>query len=171
MYCPQCASANQDDAKFCRTCGANLSLIGQALSGSLPEPSSGKRRRQLAKSPSEPAPNLGQGITQAFLGLGFLLVTLAVFLFAPGGRHWWFWMLIPTFGILGKGVSEIVNAVMHQKTLAAPPAPNALPNAAPANLPASGYRTRNTGDLIPPSVTEGTTRHLEEVELRPKEKV
>ncbi|MGI9105935.1 MAG: zinc-ribbon domain-containing protein, partial [Pyrinomonadaceae bacterium] len=37
MYCPKCGTQNVDDASFCRGCGANVSLIPQALDGRLPE--------------------------------------------------------------------------------------------------------------------------------------
>ena len=36
MFCPKCASQNIDGASFCRVCGANISLVPQALSGQLP---------------------------------------------------------------------------------------------------------------------------------------
>jgi len=36
MYCPQCAARNSDDAKFCRVCGENLTVIAQAMSRHLP---------------------------------------------------------------------------------------------------------------------------------------
>ncbi len=169
MYCPQCASAHQEDVKFCRNCGANLSLIEQALSGDLPSSQVARPRRHSAPLQPERAANLGHGITQAFLGLGFLLVSFSVFRFAPGGSRWWFWLLIPAFAILGRGVSEIVNAVLQQKGLVAPPTPTALPNA-PKRLSADQHRVHHTGELAPPSVTEGTTRHLDAAEVKPKEK-
>ena len=33
MFCPKCATQNIDGASFCRVCGANISLVPQALSG------------------------------------------------------------------------------------------------------------------------------------------
>ncbi|HSF24664.1 MAG TPA: hypothetical protein VLE20_10580, partial [Blastocatellia bacterium] len=79
------------------------------------------------------------------------------FFFAPAGKLWWFWLLIPAFAMLGKGVAEIVTALQAQKlsppaTYAAmPPAVNSV------NLPPQpNYET-----LPPPSVTETTTRHLD----------
>jgi hypothetical protein len=32
MYCPQCGTESQSDLKFCRSCGANLKVIGKAVS-------------------------------------------------------------------------------------------------------------------------------------------
>jgi hypothetical protein len=36
MYCPQCANP-VDGTKFCRSCGANVSLVPQALAGQAPD--------------------------------------------------------------------------------------------------------------------------------------
>ncbi len=44
MFCPKCATQNVDGASFCRSCGANISLIPQALSGQLPTATAGDYR-------------------------------------------------------------------------------------------------------------------------------
>lgn len=163
MYCPQCATGNLDNASFCRGCGANISLVSQALTGSVPaapvptgwdEYSSDKRRR------GKELPSIEKGIKNIFMGVAFLLAALGAFRFAPGGKNWWFWLLIPAFAMLGGGVAEMMRFKMGKNAaLPAAPEPNAVPAAAsprPHALP-----RRNTAELIqPPSVTEGTTRHL-----------
>ena len=35
MFCPKCATQNLDGASFCRACGANISLVPQALTGQM----------------------------------------------------------------------------------------------------------------------------------------
>ncbi len=35
MFCPKCAAQNLDGASYCRVCGANISLVPQALTGQL----------------------------------------------------------------------------------------------------------------------------------------
>lgn len=110
----------------------------------------------------EKEPRLDKAISSVFTGVGFLLVALSVMLFAPGGRIWWFWMLIPSFTLLGGGVAEYVRYQQSrgqeiklpgiQTTQALPPQPARV----------SAVPTRNTSELLqPPSVTEGTTRHLD----------
>ena len=32
MYCPQCGTESTSDLKYCRSCGANLKVIGKAVS-------------------------------------------------------------------------------------------------------------------------------------------
>ncbi|MGH9956462.1 MAG: zinc-ribbon domain-containing protein, partial [Pyrinomonadaceae bacterium] len=33
MFCPKCAAQNLDGASYCRVCGANISLVPQAITG------------------------------------------------------------------------------------------------------------------------------------------
>lgn len=156
MFCPNCGSQNAEGTKFCRTCGANLSLVPQALTGELSNDRSSRRRRRREQ---EGPPNIGHGITKLFMGIGFIFVALGAWRFAPAGRLWWFWMLIPAFTMLGKGISEIITASitlkqMHgiQPTTAAMP-PRRVTGELPPEPPAF--------QLPPPSVTEDTTRHLD----------
>jgi hypothetical protein len=153
MYCPNCAVQNADDAKFCRGCGANLSLVPQALTGQLPQGRHGRHRHDPR---SEGEPSLGNGITQTFMGLGFLTVAIVLWL----TRMWWgVWMLIPAFIFMGRGIAGIVTAVQAQQSAAArghipaPPSPNTgpMPVQTPPELMAP-----------PASVTESTTKLFDE---------
>jgi hypothetical protein len=90
------------------------------------------------------------------MGLGFIMVALALAL-SNSGRGWWFWMLIPAFSLLGKGIASIVTTLQAQRInppvnyTAMPPAVNTT------GLPSQP----NFETLPPPSVTETTTRHLD----------
>jgi hypothetical protein len=155
MYCPTCATQNTDGTKFCRACGTNLSLVPQALTGRLPEAPRGRRHRQAFEH-GGPA-NIGRGITKVFMGLGFIMVAASAFFFAPAGHIWWFWMLIPAFTLLGKGVAEIVTAQQAQRAN-----PGSGYTAMPAAVNTTGLPPQpNFETLPPPSVTETTTRHLD----------
>ena len=167
MFCPKCATQNMDGARFCRACGADISLVPQAMSGRLPEAQSpdvdalgqtgDSIRRRRRRHSGEP--NLEKGIKNIFMGIGFLLVTIML-AFMPMGRGWWFWMFIPAFTMLGGGIAEIARAKLGeslQSSVASPAV--AVPPVQQANEFAP---RRNTSELVlpPPSVTEGTTRHL-----------
>jgi hypothetical protein len=149
MYCPNCAVSN-DDAKYCRGCGANLSLVPQALTGQLPNADSSRSHK---RGKHGKGPDLGDGIQKISLGVAFLLIAF-ILGFVGGGRGWWFWLLIPSFALLGKGVAEIVTAKLTPGAAAQAPMPPAY---RPAEMP-----PHITGPIVPPpSVTEGTTRHLD----------
>jgi len=157
MFCPKCATQNIEGASFCRSCGANISLIPHALTGQLPtRPQNDERwsRRKRRRG----APTVDEGIRSVVMGFGFIAVAAALALFGQGiGAHvWWFWLLIPAFGCLGRGIAEIVRA-NQLKSSQASDQQKLTYVAPPQQLP-----TTNTAELRPPapSVTEGTTRHL-----------
>ena len=154
MYCPNCASQNNDDAKFCRTCGSNLSLISQALTGELPQGRHGKH----GKSHKNP-PSVANGVATIIGGLGFIVTAFGCLYYAPAGQIWWFWMFIPAFGAIGTGVAECLRA----KQLASPAAGHAqvAPHQPNTNeLPPQ--RTPSELPAPPSSVTESTTRLFDE---------
>lgn len=160
MFCPKCASQNIDGAHFCRACGANISLVPQALTGQLPvaptEHSSGRGRRR--RRDYDHQPTQAEGVRNVVMGFGFIAVALALAIFGRpiGAQVWWFWMLIPAFGMLGKGISDIMRA-NQARTL-----PPGNPQQTPYISPQSDVPQTYTNELRPPvaSVTEGTTRHL-----------
>ncbi len=160
MFCPKCGGQNPETGKFCRTCGTDLGNVTQALTGVLPQP------RQILDHKGKPV-SWDRAIPKLFTGLAFLAVTLV--LFATGrGNGWWFWMLIPAFTSLGAGVAQLVQLRKAEKGgmmySSQPEFPPQQQNAAlppPQTTwtpPESRYKT---GDLVPPSVTDSTTRHLE----------
>jgi len=158
MFCPKCAAQNVDQASFCRVCGANISLVPQALNGQLTTAAdnAGEVRRGGKRRDREPG--LEAAIPTFFTGIAFLVVSL-VLAFSQMGYGWWFWMLIPAFSCLGSSIAQyckyresrnrIARSAANQSSLGAPTAVTSFP-------------VRNTGEMLPPpaSVTEGTTRHL-----------
>ena len=157
MFCPNCGSQNVDGVRYCRTCAANLSLVPQALTGELKEDRETRRMRRRHRG--EETPNLAHGINKSVMGIGFLLVAFCALLFSPAGRLWWFWLLIPAFAMLGKGISEIFLArgalkQMHGNT---PTVNNMPPRRVTGELPPEPP----SYTVPPPSVTEQTTRHLD----------
>lgn len=162
MYCPKCSEPNRDDIKFCRKCGANLEMVKDALTGRLPQASTATPAQHGDKH----APSMEHAIQKIFAGLGFIFVAFACLFFAPAGKIWWFWMFIPAFGSLGKGVAEYYGVKNRQQQSA--PHTNQLPQyqqppyqqpAIPPPPASVDYRPRNTGEMAqPPSVTESTTK-------------
>jgi hypothetical protein len=93
------------------------------------------------------------------MGIAFLLVSAAL-AFSRIGRGWWFWMLIPAFSMMATGLAQYIRVKERDKR-AFQPGGFGQPTMQPPP-PVSTFPVRNTGELVapPPSVTEGTTRHL-----------
>ncbi len=161
MFCPKCGGQNPDDGKFCRGCGTGLSSVSQALTGNIPQ------ARPMLDRRGKPI-SYDRAIVKIFTGLAFMAVTIAL-AFSRTGYGWWYWMLIPAFTSLGAGVAQLVQlrqagkGGMVDPTISVEPLPSAQNTALPPQQtefvsPESRYKT---GDLVPPSVTDATTRHLE----------
>lgn len=157
MFCPKCASQNVDGAHFCRACGANISLVPQALAGQLPVAPAEESSRRGRRGRPEKEPTFDEGVRNLVMGFGFIAVAIALAIFGRpiGAQVWWFWMLIPAFGLLGKGIAEIVRF----NQLKTPPAsPAQMPYAPPYEALPQSHASASRGPVA--SVTEGTTRHL-----------
>ena len=151
MFCPKCATQNLDGASFCRSCGANISLVPQALTGQITRPAEEKalteeeaslrygrnwRRRELT---------LETALKRMFLGIAFVFISLA--LSRSIGAGWWFWMLIPAALFMGSGIAQYMRL-------------KELQNRPMQTLPPPPVRATEHLMSPPASVTEGTTRHL-----------
>lgn len=163
MFCPQCAAKNLEGASFCRVCGANISLIPQALTGQLQQSRDVDEdlevgRRALGKL-SRREPSLEHAIKKFFSGVAFVFVALALW-YTRMGYGWWFWMLIPAFSMIGSGVAQYVRVKEREKR-SFQPRNQVQPSLQPPRQ-VDAFPVRSTGELVapPPSVTEGTTRHL-----------
>src|SRR5882724_1478454 len=96
MFCPKCATQNVDGASFCRSCGANISLVPQALSGQLAARDDDKYDRGSRRKRRR-EPTLDEGIRHFMMGLAFMIISVLVGRYSPGGWTWWYWLLIPAF--------------------------------------------------------------------------
>ncbi len=163
MFCPKCGTQNPETGKFCRSCGTDLGNVSQALTGNLRQP------QTLVDHKGRPV-SWERAIMKMFSGLAFLAVS--IFLAMSGtGRGWWFWLLIPAFTSLGYGVAQWIQLRKFERGMPVYSPGSSTPSlrgpdlsALPPNQteyiapPESRYKT---GDLVPPSVTDNTTRHLE----------
>ncbi len=171
MFCQKCGTKNPENGKFCRSCGTDLMPTAEAFSEKtskgfgMMEP---MQPMSLMSQKAKPI-SLESSFGKIFMGLAFLTVSV-ILGFTGKASGWWFWMLIPAFGILGSGIAQYLQ-IKHSRSQGLSSAPQILPNeirsarqnALPPTqteyvAPDSRYKT---GDLVPPSVAEGTTRHLE----------
>ena len=76
MYCPQCATANPADVKFCRSCGLELEPLVSALT------------RSAAKKPGKPDPDTEDWVDKRIKGVsavtrGSILMAVSFLLILP----------------------------------------------------------------------------------------
>lgn len=176
MFCPRCAAHNIDDARYCRVCGADISLLPQMLSGQFTTDLANadeagveekeKRHKGKHKDKEKKAPTLEKAFENIGVAVAFLVISVMVARFMPGGHVWWFWLLIPSFACAGEGIGQLIRikrekALLQQQqgtqATQAATLPHVSREAQLKNLP-----PRDTSEMLmpPPSVTEGTTRHL-----------
>ncbi len=169
MYCPQCANPIDDNQKFCRSCGANVSLVPQALTGQLPvvaleeDENTRHGRRKHRK-----VPTIEGAIGKIFSGIGFIIAACFITFWFPGGFTWGWSFFIPAFALIGEGIGHYLklkeNERKGQPIVFQPPSsrrssqPNFQSNPQPAELSAP-----TTSELQhPSSITENTTKHLKQ---------
>ena len=159
MFCPECATQNLSEAKFCRACGTNLEVVSLALAADAGSPvksedsanntaidSLAKRRAGMR--------NVVQGSILLFISALLALIGLLI---STKPASWLFvwsvffgWMACWGAVSLAIGSSKLVESKFMLPKSKAADRGSALP---PAN---------HTDALPPFSVTEHTTRHLEE---------
>ncbi len=179
MFCPRCGVNNLDDARFRRACGADISLVPQALNRQLPagafdvleveeqEKGSGKKERKYKfKEP----PTLEQGLQNIFASVALFVIFYVAFFYYGGSFYIWGWLLIPALSCFGEGIGQIIRSGRE---------PRAHPHDAAfrAGSLAAAMRDKqlaapDTSEIIAahqPSVTESTTRHLVVPPTSPRE--
>ncbi len=178
MFCPKCGTKNPDDGKFCRSCGVDLGIVSAALNGPKAplygvgglDPGTAHIKSESGRR-SDPAEVYGDSIKSIISGVGFLIVAIVlVTTNVANGQKWWWAMLFPAFTFLAKGISDLMKSrkmeamrpQFHSSAgnmVGSAPVVNALPSTQADYI--SPDSTYTTGDLVPLSVTDNTTRHLE----------
>lgn len=180
MFCPKCGTKNPEDGKFCRSCGVDLAPVSAAISGGSPTTFGDMgiyvdtaHPRTRAKSKSDPHEVYGDSIRSIISGIGFLVVSIVLLVTGVAGGHAWWWaMLFPAFTFLAKGISDLMKSrkmlearqagsyvSASQPSIGSAQANASLPTPQTEFIPPS--TPYKTGDLVPPSITDSTTRHLE----------
>lgn len=190
MFCPKCGTQNPEDGKYCRSCGTDISNVNAAMTKSSSSTvnsfatmfdemdwgmesgsGSGAQRRGLARR-KDPNEVYGDSIRAMLSGLGFVIVSMALYFTNVANGRVWFWaLLFPAFTFLAKGISDHLKYrkmaqssqtqfnSYNQTSFGASQPTNALPPQQQQYVqPDTRYKT---GDLAPPSVTDSTTKLLE----------
>ncbi|MCI0663613.1 MAG: hypothetical protein L0220_21325 [Acidobacteria bacterium] len=159
MYCPNCATPI-DGVKFCRSCGSNVSLVPQALSGELKNVTNDLSWKRQSGRHRRKDLNIETTITTIFTGIGFLFVAIIVHFFIPAGIFWGWSLLIPAFACIGHGIGHYMQWKENQKQEQFPQ--SFLPHQINQPERAPQIIAPETSKVSPPdSVTEVTTKHLD----------
>jgi hypothetical protein len=164
MYCPQCATQNTDNAKFCRACGTDLAAVALVLTNKLPLPEAWlekygeSKRKVIMGALLLGAALLIGGVPALFIGVIFPLVMLWTVFFG--------W--IAAWGIvsLASGVGEMVKSQTMLRQMKQ--FDSGLTTTEPSELSSAAHEPRMLGDVTsaqpysPSSVTEHTTQLLGE---------
>jgi hypothetical protein len=138
MYCPTCSTHSSDGLKFCKSCGMNLSVVTQALSGGVVAVSDPLRDREFKRARKQ----ISDGIHGSAVGAA-LLVAAALPYFLIPKTPWMYTvsLLLALGGIvkLFRGVGSIIDAKVGPKLLD------------PALQP-RGTGGLNNGQSLPPGV-------------------
>ena len=179
MYCPQCATPHAEGAKFCRSCGTEMEAVALALSGKSVPPAEGGAKAVEAMTPQDCMEKRIEGYKGVASGLILmvvsLLIGLAMALFVPGDVPWiliwmvFFGWLAVWGGIeLANGVGAVIEAKARLRMIGMAGGEPVV-DTAPQQLssPGESVPIANSSSAFRPtpplSVTEGTTRNLDDL--------
>lgn len=174
MYCPNCGWNNQQGVKFCTRCGTNLGAVSDALTGKLGEASQiDERMIKLLKDYNKGRRDAVTGAVLIPAG-GVIMTILILAGLSPVASFFIIcWMFFWGIAALADGLGKYMAAGSEMKALNQIRSQGAL-NASREQLalmdetPTPRYATDPIN--TPASVTEQTTRHLEDHPYRVEKK-
>ena len=167
MYCPQCATANPADVKFCRSCGLELEAVVSALTkSSIKKPAKTElNAEQWVDKRIEGVSGVTRGAILMAVSL-LLLLPFALFLPASFGAPWiliWTvffgWMTVWGGIELAYGLSSLLESKTKLRFLNEA-GPNTIDAEDPEVPALNGDSQRRTAPHS--SITERTTRQLKD---------
>lgn len=173
MFCHKCGTNNPDNGKFCRQCGTDLAITAPPREIET-RPTDFYLDRKGRMRSSNPDDLWASGLKSTILGIGFLVVALVLLITnVANGHNWWWAMLFPAFSMLAGGIGNLAKSKRLEKkklssveqsqpTLFAQTSAGASLPPLQTDSVKPQRSVYDTGELIaPPSIVEGTTRHLE----------
>jgi hypothetical protein len=133
MFCPKCGSNQGEGRKFCTSCGTNLLVVSQALSGKIPQ-----SQHPLPPAhrfiPRDRERELSKGLSLAIIGGGIMVGRLITFLFTGfhDGSPFGFLGFIG-FVLLAIGVARVISYRARNVPPLTIPAPQANTDLYPPN--------------------------------------
>ena len=165
MYCPRCGvQASQSETKFCRACGADLTLVSQAMAGQISWRTHLLTRLDsffLSKREYKDRESAREGGWNLFLGASLLAISIWSLVTAEGGPVFWIVLLLFSLVSLKIGLG---NMRLYKRYLQGNSPPEIKPGKSDLTLLRidEGQKEpdkllKQTKPAVPPSVTEKTT--------------
>jgi len=178
MYCPQCATPNTDGVRFCRSCGMELEGVALVLSSRSAQPDEVGRARSESKTAEEWLDKRSAAVKSISTGVSLLVVSVligvAMAVFVPANIPWmlaWVvfvgWMTMWGGIAVATGIAGLLEAKSRLRRLGLggqeyaddATAKRLSPAGQPAMVWSPSPASRSSS---PSSVTEGTTKHLDD---------
>jgi hypothetical protein len=188
MYCPKCGSENQPDLKFCTRCGTNLAIVSDAITGKPIDKSwSEDPLIEILKRYYDGKRSTAVGVGSMLIGVIFLAILLklnvpenlaGVLLNGVAACALIYGAIAIIAGIAGwiesgselkvLGYDNPKNIVPKPKTpIAELPSASTVISVKSYNTDSISASVKQDDSMAtPPSVTEQTTRHLEEQDAK-----
>jgi len=173
MYCPQCATPNADGARFCRSCGMELEAVALMLRERLAQPTEVSGTKSESKTSQDWLENRSKGVKSISTGVSLLIVSIligvAMAFFVPPNIPWilaWAvlvgWMAMWGGVELGNGIAGVLEAKNRLRFLGLAVRESGV-DTTPRELSSAESEIISKRSSSPSSVTEGTTRHLDDL--------
>jgi hypothetical protein len=179
MFCPQCGSPNNDGVKFCRKCGMELESVALVLNDLSAQPIEVGGKRSDSKTTQDWLEKRSEAVKEISTGLSLLVVSVligvAMALFVPSHIPWilaWAvlvgWMACWGGIAVGNGIAGVLQAKSRLRELGTA-GKEAIIDMTTKQLSSAGEPpivkppSDPAGPSSPSSVTEGTTRELNDL--------
>ena len=179
MFCPQCAAQNSDGVKFCRKCGMELEAVALVLSDLSSQPIDRTGKRSEPTTAQDWLEKRSAAVRNISTGMSLLVVSVligvAMAFFVPSNIPWilaWAvlvgWMAMWGGIEVGNGIAGLLEA-KNRLRLSGIAGRESRVDATTNPLPSAGQPpiVMNPSPVLrsspPSSVTEGTTRHLDDL--------
>jgi hypothetical protein len=151
MYCPSCSTLAVEGAKFCKSCGMNLTIISQAINGGVvfADPARDRDFKRARKQ-------ISQGINGAAIGTALLIAAVIAYLTLKDTGYFAYpiTLILALIGLikLFKNVGEIVDAKVGAKLIESQPQPRSTAGLNSSGVGSALSGTRNSGEYRSPFV-------------------
>jgi len=178
MYCPQCATPNPNGARFCRSCGMELEAVALVLQGRSTQAIESRGKESEFETVRESLEKHSKAVKGISTGVSLLIVSIligvAMAFFVPPQIPWMLawavlvgWMAMWGGIEVGNGIAGLVEAKSRLRLLglAGKQSANDVRTQRLSSAdepPLVTDRSAASRPSLPSSVTEGTTRHLDD---------